>query len=263
LQSISPILFGLTPAFAVLALTAASDAAVEAPAEPVRLIWQITAIPITGTSSSRHRRELARDFRPDGAELPRADQGMRMCNPYRSRVPPSPPSGLGANGHATVTVPGTRRFPTESNNRTNPQLPAMDDRLAPELLLTRSGIWEARFRSIETAGKAAVKQNRHFWTMRHEKLTSSGPGSRSNTSPRPNRDGSLAAGEGLREMPTRDTPRWTDGVFPGRAGRLWPRGARATGAARGAWGRRPPGRSGPRGPPGRSGSPTQAVESDA
>jgi hypothetical protein len=57
-----------------------------------------------------------------------------------------------ANGHATVTVPGTRRFPTESNNRTNPQLPAMEHRLAPELLLTRSGVCEARFRSIETAG---------------------------------------------------------------------------------------------------------------
>jgi len=37
LQSISPSLFGLTPAFVVLALFAASDAAVDAPAEPVRL----------------------------------------------------------------------------------------------------------------------------------------------------------------------------------------------------------------------------------
>jgi hypothetical protein len=57
----------------------------------------------------------------------------------------------------------------------------MEHKLAPELLLTSSGVWEARFRSIETAGKTAVKQNRYFWTMRHEKLTSSGPESRSNT----------------------------------------------------------------------------------
>jgi len=110
----------------------------------------------------------------------------------------------------------------------------MEHRLAPELLLTRSGVWEARFRSIETAGQAAVKQNRHFWAMRHEKLTSSGPESRSNTSPRPNRDGSLAAGGGLREMPTRDTPGVDERVFPG-----------------------------PRGAPGRPEPPAQAVESDA
>jgi hypothetical protein len=111
----------------------------------------------------------------------------------------------------------------------------MDDRLALELLLTRSGIWEARFRSIETAGQAAVKQNRHFWTMRHEKLTSSGPGPRSNTSPRPNRDGSLAAGEGLREMPRVTRRGGLSASSRGRAGRLGPRDAWALGAARGAW----------------------------
>ena len=96
-----------------------------------------------------------------------------------------PPSGVGVNGHATVTVPGTRRFPTESNNRINPQLPAIGHRPAPELLLTRPGFLAARFRSIETVGQTVVKQNRHSWTKRHEKPISFGLESRSNTSPRP------------------------------------------------------------------------------
>ena len=68
---------------AVLAVAVA--AAVAAPAVPVTLSWQTTAMPIAGTSSSRHFRPRAGgDPRPDLADDSRPDQGMRMCDPSRS-----------------------------------------------------------------------------------------------------------------------------------------------------------------------------------
>src|SRR5713226_5965649 len=66
-------------------------ARVAAPALPVMVIWQMTAAPIAGTSSSRHLRPA-----PGGDPLPslaadrRDDQGVRMRDPSRSRVPPVP-----------------------------------------------------------------------------------------------------------------------------------------------------------------------------
>src|ERR1700747_1763987 len=107
----------------------------------------------------------------------------------------------GANGHATVTVPGTRRFPTESNNRTYPQLPAMEHRPAPELLLTRSGFWESRFRSFATA-RTGDRHDKSISTDEEARNPASfGPESRSIRLPGQNRDGSLAAGAGLAETP--------------------------------------------------------------
>jgi hypothetical protein len=68
---------------------------------------QTTAMPITGTSSSRHfRLPASGDPRPNLVDDPRHAQGIRMCDPSRSRVPPVPvrPLGLPVT-HASVTVP--------------------------------------------------------------------------------------------------------------------------------------------------------------
>src|SRR5712692_5213780 len=96
----------------------AAVAAVAAPALPVIVIWQMTARPIAGTSSSRHLRPPpGGDPRPNRAEEPRADQGVRMRQPSRSCVPPRFQAVPLADGHAGVTV---SRFETlcrtESNN---------------------------------------------------------------------------------------------------------------------------------------------------
>ena len=86
---------------AVLAVVAA----VAAPAEPVRLSWQTAAKPIAGTSSSRHfRLPVGGDPRPELADDPHADQGVRMCDPSRSRVPSVPVRPRPVD-HAGVTVP--------------------------------------------------------------------------------------------------------------------------------------------------------------
>ena len=74
----------------VIAAFAAAEA-VAAPAVPVKLSWQMTATPIAGTSSSRHFRPPAGgDPRRNRVDDPRPAQGMRMCDPSRSRVPPVP-----------------------------------------------------------------------------------------------------------------------------------------------------------------------------
>src|SRR5215831_16422404 len=85
LQSTSLTALGaMLPAVAALAVVAAAAA----PAVPVRLSWQMTARPIAGISSARHLRlPAAGDPRPELDGL-RPDQGMRMCDPYRSCVPP-------------------------------------------------------------------------------------------------------------------------------------------------------------------------------
>jgi hypothetical protein len=70
-----------------------------------------------GTSSSRHlRRPVGGDPRPNLVEDPRDDQGVRICDPSRSRMPPAPyHSGL--RGHAGMTVSLYETlFRTESNN---------------------------------------------------------------------------------------------------------------------------------------------------
>ena len=78
LQSSSLTGFGATPVTAAFAVVAAVAAT-----EPVTLSWQMTARPIAGTSNSRH-------FRLPAGGDPRPAQGMRMCDPSRSRVPPVP-----------------------------------------------------------------------------------------------------------------------------------------------------------------------------
>ena len=86
---------------AVLAVVAV----VAAPAEPVRLSWQTAAKPIAGTSISRHfRLPVGGDPRPELADDPHADQGVRMCDPSRSRVPSVPVRPRPVD-HAGVTVP--------------------------------------------------------------------------------------------------------------------------------------------------------------
>src|SRR5215468_4190763 len=69
----------LVPAFAV-----AAD--VDAPAEPVRLSWQMTAAAIAGTRSSRHhlRPPADGDPCPDLVDDLLGDQGERMAIPSRS-----------------------------------------------------------------------------------------------------------------------------------------------------------------------------------
>jgi hypothetical protein len=68
----------LVPVFAVAA-------EVDAPAEPVRLSWQMTAAAIAGTRSSRHLRPLAGgDPSLDLADDLLGGQGERMAIPSRS-----------------------------------------------------------------------------------------------------------------------------------------------------------------------------------
>ena len=93
LQSTSLTGLGAT-APAVSAFAAA--VVVAAVAEPVRLRLQTTAMPITGTSSNRHfRLPASGDPRPNLVDDPRPAQGMRMCDPSRSRMPPVPVRPLG------------------------------------------------------------------------------------------------------------------------------------------------------------------------
>src|SRR5579875_2922938 len=90
---------------AVVSAAALAAPTVLAAAEPVRLSWATTAIPSTGTSSSHHRRHPpGGELLPDLAEDPRADQGVRMCDP-------SPPGAGRARD-----CPGIRDVPAESNN---------------------------------------------------------------------------------------------------------------------------------------------------
>src|SRR5690348_7851287 len=90
----------MLPAVTALAVLAV----VAAPAVPIRLSWQMTATPIAGISSARHLR-LPADGEPR-PELDRLnpDQGLRMCDPYRSFVPPAPVPSPRPRGHAGVTV---------------------------------------------------------------------------------------------------------------------------------------------------------------
>ena len=108
LQSSSLTALGATaPVATVVAVVAvfAAVAAVAATAEPVTLNWQTTAKPSAGTSSSRHLRPPAGgDPRPDLLDDPRPAQGVRMCDPSRSRVPPVPVPPRPA-GHAGAAVP--------------------------------------------------------------------------------------------------------------------------------------------------------------
>ena len=105
LQSSSLTALGATAPVAAVVAVFVVAAAVAATAEPVTLNWQMTAKPSAGTSSSRHFRPPAGgDPRPDLLDDPRPAQGMRMCDPSRSRVPPVPVRPRPA-GHAGVTVP--------------------------------------------------------------------------------------------------------------------------------------------------------------
>src|SRR6185437_2057601 len=87
-QSSSFTALGLTPPEVPVFAVAA---AVAAPAAPATLSWQTTATASAGTISSSHfRLALGGDPRPDFVDAPRPDQGIRMCDPSRSRVPPVP-----------------------------------------------------------------------------------------------------------------------------------------------------------------------------
>ena len=88
LQSSSFTGFGaIVPVVTALAVVAA----VAAPAVPVRLSWQMTATPIAGMTSSCHfRLRAGGDPGPNLGDDSRPDQGMRICDPSRSRVPPVP-----------------------------------------------------------------------------------------------------------------------------------------------------------------------------
>src|SRR5579875_993256 len=78
LQSSSLTGFGATPA----APAARAAPAALAAAEPVRLSWATTATPSTGTSIAHHlRRPPGGEPPPDRVEDPRADHGVRMCDP--------------------------------------------------------------------------------------------------------------------------------------------------------------------------------------
>src|SRR5947209_10927774 len=60
LQSSSLTLFGVTaPLAAVFALAAAAVAVAVAPAEPLTVSWKMTAMPMAGTTKSRHLRQPA------------------------------------------------------------------------------------------------------------------------------------------------------------------------------------------------------------
>ena len=91
LQSSSLAEFGATAPVATLVPAFAVAAEVDAPAEPVRLSWQMTAAATAGTSSSRHLRPPAGgDSRPDLVEGLRGDQGERMAIPSRSGAAAGP-----------------------------------------------------------------------------------------------------------------------------------------------------------------------------
>src|SRR6266568_3277568 len=75
------------------------------------------AVQTAGTSSSRHLRRAADgDPRPNRAEDFRDDQDVRMGEPFPAHACRQSQAVPLADSHADVTVPRTRRFPTESNN---------------------------------------------------------------------------------------------------------------------------------------------------
>ena len=79
-----------------------------------------TTIPAqtAGTSSSRHfRRAVGGDPRPDLVEDFRHDQDLRMGQAFPAHACRQSQAVPSADDHASVTVPRTRRFRTESNNR--------------------------------------------------------------------------------------------------------------------------------------------------
>ena len=85
LQSSSLAELGATAPVATVVAVFAVAAVADAPAEPARLSWQMTAAAIAGTSSSRHLRPPAGgDSRPDLVEVLHGDQGVRMAIPSRS-----------------------------------------------------------------------------------------------------------------------------------------------------------------------------------
>ena len=120
LQSSSLAELGATAPVATEVPVLAVAAEVDAPAEPVRLSWQMTAAAMAGTRSSRHLRPRAGgDSGLDGAEVLLGDQGERMAIPFPLMRGRPPRCASGRGGHAGVTVSRYETLAPESNNRAN------------------------------------------------------------------------------------------------------------------------------------------------
>src|ERR1035437_8680402 len=96
--------------------------ALATPVMPARLSWHMTATPSIGISSSRHLRQPADCApRPNLGDERCPDQGIRICDPSRSRVPPVPVPPRGRRSRhcdrPAIRDAFRRNLTTSANNR--------------------------------------------------------------------------------------------------------------------------------------------------